>query len=107
MLSSELLFPLLIAPVTIYFLLSKRRRFKQLKNNIEDAESLEVLEESESIINDFIEKGRLKFSHELLLRNILERQQDVFRGLTSSVSNVFDTDKDEPVHKVAPPVPTK
>ena len=106
LLSSELLFPLLIAPVTIYFLLSKRRRFKQLKNNIEGAESLEVLEESESLINEFIEKGRLKITHALLLRNILERQQDVFRGLTTSISNVFDSDKDEPVNKVAPPVPT-
>ena len=105
LLSSELLFPLLIAPVTIYFLLSKRRRFNQLKNNIEEAESLEVLEESESIINEFIEKGRLKITHALLLRNILERQQDIFRGLTSSISNVFDSDKDEPVNKVAPPVP--
>jgi len=84
LLSSEFLAPLLIAPMTIYLMLAKKRRYKRIKRDIENAFDLAQLEESEAEIDDLIGRNRLKIPQALLLRNILERHQDEFRGLTSA-----------------------
>ena len=63
---------LLIAPITIYFLLSKRRRFNRMKIDIEESNDLAELELYEEEINDYISGNKLKITHSLLLRNILE-----------------------------------
>ena len=83
LLSSEFLAPLLIAPITIYFLLSKRRRFNRMKIDIEESNDLAELELYEEEINDYISGNKLKITHSLLLRNILEHQQDMLRGHTA------------------------
>ncbi|MGY8755312.1 MAG: hypothetical protein ACKVIR_06435, partial [Candidatus Poseidoniales archaeon] len=107
LLSSEFLLPLLIAPISIYLMLSKKRRYKRIKIEIEGAQDLIRLEKSETEIDELIGRNRLKIIDALLLRNILERQQDTFRGLTST-SNSITPDKivkDLPEFDVATPAP--
>ena len=110
LLSSEFLAPLLIAPISIYLMLSKRRRYKRIKSEIEDAHDLVQLEESEAEIDELIGRNRLKIPHALLLRNILERQQDEFRGLTSTSDPVvkdlpeFDKAIPDSVAEQVPPI---
>ena len=96
LLSSEFLAPLLIAPITIYFLLSKRRRFNRMKIDIEESNDLGELELYEEEINDYIARNRLKITHSLLLRNILEHQQDMLRGHTSFDQHVELEEKEIP-----------
>ncbi|MBT6972053.1 MAG: hypothetical protein HOA04_03000 [Euryarchaeota archaeon] len=106
LLSSEFLAPLLIAPITVYLIMSKRRRYKRIKEDIEEAHDLVQLEEYEADIDELIGRNRLKITHALLLRNILERQQDTFRGLTASSSDSMIPDNmtnDLPDYTVATP----
>ncbi|MAY13124.1 MAG: hypothetical protein CMB21_04885, partial [Euryarchaeota archaeon] len=109
LLSSEFLAPLLIAPMTIYLMLAKKRRYKRIKNEIENADDLTQLEETEEEIDDLIGSNKLKIPHALLLRNILERQQDEFRGLTSTTGSVDQSmSKDLPeIARTAIPPPSK
>ena len=110
LLSSEFLAPLLIAPMTIYLMLAKKRRYKRIKNEIENADDLTQLEETEEEIDDLIGSNKLKIPHALLLRNILERQQDEFRGLTSTTVSISNdsTAKDLPeIARTAIPPPSK
>lgn len=99
LLSSEFLAPLLIAPITIYLVLAKRRRYMRIKHGIEHSQELVSLENYEEEINDLITKNKLKIPQALLLRNILERQQDECRGLTSNTKSVLSEmeEKDVPV----------
>ncbi len=96
LLSSEFLAPLLIAPITIYFLLSKRRRFNRMKIDIEESNDLAELELYEEEINDYISGNKLKITHSLLLRNILEHQQDMLRGHTAIEHHVEPEEKEVP-----------
>ena len=88
LLSSEFLLPLLIAPITVYLMLAKKRRYKRIKSGIENSEQLLTLEDYEEEINELISKNKLKIPQALLLRNILERQQDECRGLTSNTAQM-------------------
>ena len=88
LLSSEFLLPLLIAPITVYLMLAKKRRYKRIKSGIENSEQLLTLEDYEEEINELISKNKLKIPQALLLRNILERQQDECRGLTSNAAQM-------------------
>jgi len=107
LLSSEFLLPLLIAPISIYLMLSKKRRYKRIKIEIEGAQDLIRLEKSETEIDELIGRNRLKIIDALLLRNILERQQDTFRGLTSTSNSITPEKivKDLPEFDVATPAP--
>ena len=96
LISSEFLAPLLIAPITIYLLLSKRRRFNRMKIDIEESNDLAELELYEEEINDYIAGNKLKITHSLLLRNILEHQQDMLRGHTSDVQAIIPEEKEVP-----------
>jgi hypothetical protein len=85
MMSSEFLAPLLIAPLTIYFMLSKRRRFKTLRDKTEEIHDLGELELFEEQLDELIGNNKLKITHALLIRNILERRQDILRGHSSDI----------------------
>ena len=83
--SSEFLAPLLIAPLTMYFMLAKRRRFMKLRDRPENIHNLEELEIFEEELDNLIGHNKLKITHALLLRNFLEKRQDALRGHTSEI----------------------
>jgi hypothetical protein len=85
--SSEFLAPLLLAPLTIYLLLAKRRRFKRMQNELEEAPDNDGLEALEEEIDHLIGRNKLKIGHALLLRNQLERQQGVMRSPEHAVES--------------------
>ena len=80
LLTSEFLAPLILAPISIYFLLSKSRKYKGMGHEIEELNSKQDIEDFEAQLDILIEKNKLKITHALLLRNHLERKQDSLRA---------------------------
>ena len=67
-----------------------------MKIDIEESNDLAELELYEEEINDYISGNKLKITHSLLLRNILEHQQDMLRGHTAIEHHVEPEEKEVP-----------
>jgi len=76
--TSEYLAVLLMAPLTVFALLRKRRRYKKMQRRLDDVYTLESLEEFEPEIDRMILKGKVRVEHGVLLRNLFERRRDEF-----------------------------
>lgn len=95
MLSSEYLIPILLAPLTLFLMLSKTRKFHKVKRRILKAQYPEHLEEIEPDIDSFLRKRQISVMQALLLRSVLEHQQDMMRGLTADSYYISDLDDEE------------
>ena len=78
LITSELLVPIAMIPLTVFALLRKRRRYKKLRNRIEECKDLDMLKEYEEEIDDYVINRKVKVEHGMLLRNMFERMKEEF-----------------------------
>ena len=82
--TEELVIPLLLIPVYLYFFVSRRQRFEALRLEIKDSQSEEELFVLEKEVNRLIENRKIKTLHGLILRNTIEERENSIREITSS-----------------------
>jgi hypothetical protein len=82
LISRELLVPLLLAPISIRLIFSKRRRYKKMRDIIEKTSLLDELEQIGKHLDEIILKGKVSPTHGLLLRSDIGTKQDILRGHT-------------------------
>ena len=80
LITSELLIPMAMVPLTIIALARKRRRYKKLKRKLSDCSDIDVLKEYEEDIDKAIINKKVKVEHGMLLRNMFERVRDDFEN---------------------------
>jgi len=78
LITSELLVPLAMIPLTVFALMRKRRRYKKMRNRLEDCKDLDMLKEYEDDIDDMVINRKVKVEHGMLLRNMFERMKEEF-----------------------------
>lgn len=78
LITSELLIPISMIPITMFALARKRRRYKKLKRKLNDCTDIDVLKEYEEDIDQAIINKKVKVEHGMLLRNMFERIRDAF-----------------------------
>jgi len=78
LITSELLLPILMIPLTFLALARKRRRYNKLKRKLGDCKDIDVLKEYEKSIDEAIIHKKVKVEHGMLLRNMFERIRDEF-----------------------------
>jgi hypothetical protein len=78
LITSELLLPIAMIPLTFLALARKRRRYNKLKRKIGDCDDMDVLKEYENDIDQAIIQKKVKVEHGMLLRNMFERMRDEF-----------------------------
>ena len=78
LITSELLVPLAMIPLTVFALMRKRRRYKKMRNRLEDCKDLDMLKEYEEDIDDMVINRKVKVEHGMLLRNMFERMKEQF-----------------------------
>ena len=78
--TEELVIPFLLIPIYMYVFFSRRQRFEQLRNEITEAKSGEVLFELEIKVNNLIKERKIKTLHGLILRNSIEEQENKIRS---------------------------
>ena len=78
LITSELLVPLAMIPITVFALMRKRRRYKKMRNRLEDCKDVDMLKEYEEDIDDLVVHRKVKVEHGMLLRNMFERMRDQF-----------------------------
>jgi len=88
LITSEYLAVVVMAPLTVFALLAKRRRYKKVRRKLNDAFSLEELEEYEPDIDRLILKGKVRVEHGVLLRNLFERRREEFEENESQTETV-------------------
>lgn len=76
LITSELLLPIAMIPLSILLSTRKRRRYKKLKRKLGDCKDIDVLKEYESEIDKAIINKKVKVEHGMLLRNMFERVRD-------------------------------
>ena len=79
--TEELVIPFLLIPIYMYVFFSRRQRFEQLRTDITEAKSHEVLFQIEVKVNDLIKERKIKTLHGLILRNTIEEQENKIRSL--------------------------
>jgi hypothetical protein len=72
-LTSEMLIPLLMIPITFMAMMRKRFRYRRFRKRLEQADSMDDLEGAEEALDKMITKRKLKVEQAMLLRNQLER----------------------------------
>ena len=82
--TEELVIPLLLIPIYLYFFVSRRQRFEALRLEIKGSESDEELFVLEKKVNLLIENRKIKTLHGLILRNTIEERENSIRESTSS-----------------------
>jgi hypothetical protein len=82
---TELIVPLILTPPTIMLARRKKRRYKRMKRTIRNAESLEDLQIAEKLIDEMIEKGKVRIEQGVLLRNTLERHMEPYHDTGGDV----------------------
>ena len=94
-LTSEMLIPLLMIPITFLAMMRKRFRYKRFRKRLDQTDSMEDLEGAEEALDKMITKRKLKVEQAMLLRNQLERkwtdydEEDEGMASSSSVFNSF------------------
>jgi len=78
LITSELLLPLAMIPITVFALMRKRRRYKKMRNRLEDCKDVDMLKAYEEDIDDLVVHRKVKVEHGMLLRNMFERMRDQF-----------------------------
>ena len=78
LITSELLVPLAMIPLTVFALMRKRRRYKKMRNRLEECKDLDMLKEYEDDIDDVVINRKVKVEHGMLLRNMFERMKEQF-----------------------------
>ena len=78
LITSELLVPLAMIPLTVFALMRKRRRYKKMRNRLEDCKDMDMLKEYEDDIDDMVINRKVKVEHGMLLRNMFERMKEQF-----------------------------
>jgi len=73
-LTSELLIPLLMIPITAMAMMRKRFRYRRFRKRLDLTASMEELEGAEESLDEMITKRKLKVDQAMLLRNQLERK---------------------------------
>lgn len=81
--TEELVIPLLLIPIYLYFFVSRRQRFEALRLEIKGSESDEELFVLEKKVNLLIENRKIKTLHGLILRNTIEERENSIRESTS------------------------
>ena len=77
--TEELVIPLLLIPLYLYFFLSRKRRFEALRNEIRDTTDSKELYVLEKQVNALVEAKKIKTLHGLILRNTIEEQESSSR----------------------------
>jgi len=78
LITSELLLPISMVPLSILLSTRKRRRYNKLKRKIDDCKDIDILKEYEQDIDNAIINKKVKVEHGMLLRNMFERVRDEF-----------------------------
>ncbi len=78
LITSELLVPLAMIPITVFLSTRKRRRYKKMRNRLEDCNDIDMLKEYEEDIDELVVHRKVKVEHGMLLRNMFERMRDQF-----------------------------
>jgi len=73
-LTSEMLIPLLMIPITFMAMMRKRFRYRRFRKRLDQADSMEDLEGAEEALDTMITKRKIKVEQAMLLRNQLERK---------------------------------
>jgi len=76
LIQSELLIPIMVAPLSLWAVLRKGRRFRRIRKRLTRVDEMEDLNEYESKIDHLIEKNKVKIQHGMLLRNLYERRKE-------------------------------
>ena len=82
--TEELVIPLLLIPIYLYFFVSRRKRFEEFRLEIKNSESKDELFILEKKINEQIENRKVKTLHGLILRNTIEQRENTIREKSSS-----------------------
>ena len=82
--TEELVIPLLLIPIYLFFFVSRRKRFETLRLEINDSVSEEELFALEKEVNRLIENRKIKTLHGLILRNTIEERESSIRETSSS-----------------------
>jgi len=82
--TEELVIPLLLVPIYLYFFVSRRKRFEALRLEIKNSESKDELFTLEKKVNQQIENRKIKTLHGLILRNTIEERENAIRNNSSS-----------------------
>lgn len=95
LLTSEMLIPLLMIPITFMAMMRKRFRYSRFRKRLDLTDSMEDLEGAEEALDKMITKRKIKVEQAMLLRNQLERkwadydEEDI--GQFGNNSNLFDS----------------
>ena len=81
--TEELVIPLLLIPIYLYFFVSRRKRFEAFRLEIKNSESEAELLTLEKKVNEQIEKRKIKTLHGLILRNTIEERENSIWEITS------------------------
>lgn len=73
--TSEFLIPLLLLPASLIAVTRKRRRYRRARRRLMHARDRSELEPWDTTIDQYIEKGRVKVEHGILLRNLYDRRR--------------------------------
>jgi len=90
LLSSELILPLLIIPITAYVLVRKRTRYRDIREEILSAPDHPTLIELEEHIEKRLGEGKLKAEHAIMLRRAISlREKDLLEGISADSTSVY------------------
>lgn len=78
LITSELLLPISMIPLSILLSTRKRRRYNKLKRKLGDCKDIDILKEYEKDIDEAVIHKKVKVEHGMLLRNMFERIRDEF-----------------------------
>ncbi len=81
--TGELVIPFLLIPLYLYFFISRRRRYKDLRTQISGSESISEVISLELDVNKFIENRKINTLHGLILRNAIEEVENKIRTKSS------------------------
>tara|TARA_B110001452_G_scaffold253388_1_gene244051 strand:- start:643 stop:1731 length:1089 start_codon:yes stop_codon:yes gene_type:complete len=91
--TEELVIPLLLIPIYLYFFVSRRKRFEELRLEIKNTESKPELLVLEKKVNLLIENRKIKTLHGLILRNTIEERENGIPKVPSSHKG-FNTEEE-------------
>ena len=91
--TEELVIPMLLIPIYLYFFVSRRKRFEALRLEVKNSESTKELRALEKRINVQIENKKIKTLHGLILRNTIEERESTI-GESSSLDKELSTEEE-------------
>jgi len=88
LITSELILPLLLIPLTTFLLMKKKKRYNELKDRIENSYDYAALVEIVEEIEELTAKKNLNIEQSLLLRNAYERREKELAKIGSSTNDL-------------------